>query len=56
MLMLRILTLPIAMAAFATLYVAATKAPAAVEVTSLLIWPTLALLLIGQGIRKAFCN
>ncbi|MEW9616566.1 hypothetical protein AB3G45_22415 [Shinella sp. S4-D37] len=56
MLFLRIMTLPIAMAAFATLYVVAIKAPTAVEVGSLLIWPTLALLLIGEGIRKAVCR
>ena len=56
MLLLRFLTLPIAMKTFTLLYVAATKAPAAVEVGSLLIWPTLALLLIGQGIRKAVCR
>ncbi|MBB2828171.1 UNVERIFIED_ORG: hypothetical protein GGI63_004635 [Rhizobium esperanzae] len=38
MLALRVLTLPIALAAFAALYVAATKAPHFVESANVLIW------------------
>ena len=38
---LRILTLPIAMATFAILYITANKAPQAVEAGGLLIWPLL---------------
>ncbi|MGR9423635.1 hypothetical protein [Rhizobium leguminosarum] len=38
MLALRVLTLPIALAAFAILYVVATKAPDFVESANILIW------------------
>lgn len=44
MLALRILSLPIAMATFTTLYVASIKAPHAVETGSLLMWPALLLI------------
>lgn len=48
MLLLRILTLPIAMSAFTTLYIAATKAPAAVEMTSIV----LPVLLIAAAMKR----
>ncbi len=43
MLALRVLTLPIALAAFAILYVVATKAPDFVESANILIWLVLML-------------
>lgn len=54
MLALRILTLPIAMAVFAALYTMAIKAPAAVEVGSLLMWPLLAIALLAKAARRIF--
>ncbi len=54
MLVLRILTLPMSLAAFAFLYTAAIKAPAAVEVGSLLMWPLLAVALLVQASRRIF--
>lgn len=52
MLTLRILTLPIAMAAFTLLYVVATKAPHAVESTNAIVWLTLPLVLIWKISRR----
>ncbi|MDE1993158.1 MAG: hypothetical protein KGI75_11700 [Rhizobiaceae bacterium] len=52
MLALRILSLPLAMAAFAVLYVVATKAPEAVEVGSLLLWMLLPTVLIAKVARR----
>ncbi|MBW0366127.1 hypothetical protein [Ensifer adhaerens] len=52
MLLLRILTLPMGLAAFALLYIAATKAPATVEVGSLLMWPVLAIALIVKASQR----
>lgn len=52
MLLLRILTLPIAMVAFATLYIAATKAPAAVEMTSIILWIVFPIMLIAAAMKR----
>lgn len=52
MLVLRILSLPIAMMAFAILYSAAIKAPAAVEMISLLLCMALPLALIAKAARR----
>lgn len=52
MLALRILGFPIAMAAFAVLYVLATKAPEAVEVGNLLLWMLLPTVLITKVARR----
>lgn len=54
MLLLRILTLPIAMAVFAGLYTMAVKAPAAVELGSLLMWSALAIALLAKATRRIF--
>jgi hypothetical protein len=51
MLALRFLTLPIAMATFAILYVLATKAPAAVESGNLLLWIVLPVLVVGKLVK-----
>jgi hypothetical protein len=48
MLALRILGLPIAIAAFAVLYVIATKTPEAVEVTNIILWLLLPVILIAK--------
>lgn len=48
MLALRILSLPFAMAAFSVLYVVATKAPEAVEVTNIILWLLLPVILIAK--------
>ncbi len=48
MLALRILSLPLAMAAFTVLYVVSTKAPEAVEVTNILVWLLLPIILIAK--------
>lgn len=48
MLALRILGLPFAMAAFTVLYVVATKAPEAVEVTNIILWLLLPVILIAK--------
>jgi hypothetical protein len=52
MLLLRILTLPIAMFTFVVLYTLAIKAPAAVEAVSLLLWMGLPLVLIAKLTRR----
>lgn len=52
MLALRILAMPIAMAAFTVLYVVATKTPEAVEMTSITLWLLLPVVLIGKLARK----
>lgn len=52
MLALRILSMPIAMAAFTTLYVVATKAPEAVEATNIILWLLLPIVLIANLARK----
>lgn len=52
MLMLRILTLPIAMLTFAALYSAAIKVPATVEFVSLLLWLALPVILAGKVARR----
>lgn len=51
MLLLRILTLPIAMFVFAALYTMAIKAPHAVEVGSLVLWIILPLLIVAKLVR-----
>ncbi|MBB4282620.1 hypothetical protein GGE43_002533 [Agrobacterium tumefaciens] len=48
MLALRILGFPIALAAFAILYVIATKAPEAVEVTNIILWLLLPVIVIAK--------
>lgn len=50
--MLRILALPMSLAAFALLYTAAIKAPAAVEVGSLFMWPLLAIALFVKASQR----
>ncbi len=52
MLALRILGFPIAMAAFTVLYVIATKAPEAVEMTNIMLWLLLPAVLIAKGTRR----
>ncbi|MNV74841.1 hypothetical protein D3C71_1680930 [compost metagenome] len=52
MLALRVLCLPIAMAAFAILYTAAIKAPEVIEAGSLVLWIVLPLLIVGKLIRR----
>lgn len=52
MLALRILSMPIAMAAFTVLYVVATKAPEAVEMTNIIFWLFLPAVLIAKGARR----
>ncbi|UXT99757.1 hypothetical protein [Agrobacterium tumefaciens] len=54
MLALRILSLPLAMAAFTVLYALAIKSPEAVEVTNILIWLLLPVILIAKLGRKLF--
>jgi hypothetical protein len=51
---LRILSLPLAMAAFAVLYVVATKAPEAVEMTNIILWLLLPVILIAKLGQKLF--
>jgi hypothetical protein len=51
MLALRILTLPIAMAAFMVLYTTATKAPAIVEIANLILWIILPFLTVAKLVR-----
>lgn len=51
MLVLRILSLPIAMATFTALYVASIKAPHAVETSTLLMWPALLLICAIKFLR-----
>ena len=55
MLALRILSLPIALAAFVLLYVIATKAPHAVESVNIVVWLILPIIVgmkILTGIRR----
>jgi hypothetical protein len=52
MLLLRILTLPIAMLAFVVLYALAIKAPSAVETASLWLWIGLPFVLIARLKRR----
>ncbi|ANM16926.1 hypothetical protein AMK06_CH02026 [Rhizobium sp. N541] len=54
MLMLRILTLPIAMLTFSTLYSAAIKVPGTVEFVSLSMWPLLAIALLVKAFLCIF--
>jgi len=56
MLLLRILTLPIAMFVFAALYTMAIKAPHAVEAGSLLLWIILPLLIVAKLVRPMLRN
>ncbi|NVP54744.1 MULTISPECIES: hypothetical protein [Rhizobiaceae] len=56
MLLLRILTFPIALFAFATLYTIAIKAPHAVEVGSLVLWIILPLLIVTKLARAMLPN
>lgn len=56
MLLLRILTLPIAMFVFAALYSMAIKAPQAVETGSLLLWIILLPLIVARLIRVMLGN
>lgn len=48
MLALRILGLPMTMAAFTVLYVVATSAPEAVEMTNIILWLLLPAILIAK--------
>jgi len=48
----RILSLPMAMAAFVLLYVIATKAPSAMESVDVAVWFTLPLILIWKISRR----
>jgi len=52
MLALRILAMPIAMAALTVLYVVATKAPEAVEMTNIILWLLLPAVVIAKGARR----
>ena len=52
MFILRILTLPIALIAFAALYSASIKAPQTVEIVSLVLCMALALALLAKLIRR----
>lgn len=52
MIVLRILSLPIAIAAFAFLYTAAVKAPEVIEAGSLALWIVLPLAIVGKFIRR----
>lgn len=52
MIALRILSLTLAMAAFTVLYVVATKAPEAVEMTNIIFWLFLPAVLIPKGTRR----
>jgi hypothetical protein len=54
MLALRILSLPIAMAAFAVLYVVATKTPEAVEITNTIVWLILPVIMIAKLGHRLF--
>lgn len=56
MLLLRILTLPIAMFVFAVLYTLAIKAPAAVEIGSLVLWIILPLLIVAKHVGAMLRN
>jgi hypothetical protein len=51
--LLRILTLPIAMTAFIVLYVLANKLPSAVETANLVVWIVLPLILIIRFLSKS---
>lgn len=51
---LRILSLPISMAAFAVFYVTATKIPETVEVMNILVWLVLPVILITKLGRNLF--
>jgi hypothetical protein len=52
MLALRMLTLPIAMAAFVILYVVANKAPHAVEVLNIFVWVLLLFVVLSKISRR----
>lgn len=52
MLLLRILTLPIALLTFVVLYALAIKAPATVEAVSLLLWMGLPFFLMAKLTRR----
>lgn len=52
MTILRVLTFPIAAATFLTLYSAAIKAPAAVELVSLALWIALPVVLVCKLVLK----
>ena len=52
MLALRILSLPIAMAVFTVLYVAATKAPEAVEMANIVLWLLLPTVIIAKVAKR----
>lgn len=54
MIALRILSMPLAMAAFAVLYVVATKAPEAVEMTNIILWLLLPAVLIAKAARRTW--
>jgi hypothetical protein len=60
MLAIRILTLPIAMAAFTALYTTATMAPAIIELGNLILWIILPFLIAAKLVRaikrNATCN
>ncbi|MGO7727949.1 hypothetical protein [Rhizobium leguminosarum] len=56
MLLLRFLTLPIAMFVFAVLYTLAIKAPAAVEIGSLVLWIIVPLLIVAKLVRAMLRN
>ncbi|MBB4283898.1 hypothetical protein GGE43_004755 [Agrobacterium tumefaciens] len=52
MLALRILAMPIAMAAFTVLYVVATKAPEAVEMANIILWLLLPMVFIAKVAKR----
>ncbi|MBY5885376.1 hypothetical protein HFN49_04080 [Rhizobium leguminosarum] len=52
MLVLRILTLPIAMLTFIALYSAAIKVPHTVEFVSVILWLALPVILIAKAARR----
>lgn len=54
MIALRILSMPLAMAAFTVLYVVATKAPEAVEMTNIILWLLLPAVLIAKSARRTW--
>lgn len=52
MLLLRILTLPFALSSFAALYIIATKAPATVEMASIILWVALLIVLFIAATKR----
>jgi hypothetical protein len=52
MLLLRILTLPVAMAMFAALYTTSIKTPQLVEMANLALWGILPIILLAKLVRR----